>query len=490
MTPELEPNPAAAPVARAWARRRWWLLAGLAGLVALGALVVLVRHWLWLTIRARAEERGIQLDACQLQLGWQRLSLHGCQFASSRDASAPGASWLLGSARSSGRIDEIEVTLASFRPERVRVRGAEVAVRGEVPWLDLVRSVRTSETAAPELQLDVQRSQVTWISGDSPAPWLTLSAFEYHSGTEQLAAELAAASMQGHVALQQGNLLVTLGDSERPKVRLNLRPGANRESVELGVDVRALPLTELEGRWLVLSDVLRGVQLEGRVFVALPLGLNAELPAGDVHLTLSGLQFPVPREVQGLVHGSAPRLSGKFSLSRSLDRATFRDLQFQTGALNMQGSAQLELAGEGAAVRANLTGPLSCVSIAESAARAHAGSVLAQWGKTVARRALRGSVQIVAALQAHTSDLPHAQVLTSIGVGCGLQPLPLVTDLPRDLLERLPEEIRRRLPRLDSLPKLPKLPVPPGGIPDTLQLPTLPGWKPTPTRGREPSASG
>jgi len=208
-----------------------------------------------------------------------------------------------------------------------------------------------------------------------------------------------------------------------------------------------------------------------------------------VHVTLAGLQFPVPREVEGLVHGSPPKVSGKFSLTRSFDRATFRDLQFLTGSLAMQGDARLELAGEGAAVQANLAGPLGCVAIAESAARAHAGSVLAQWAKSVARRALRGSVQIVAALQAHTSDLPHARVLTSIGVGCGLQPLPLDADLPRDLLEHLPEEIRRRLPRLDALPKLPHLPLP-GGISDPLHLPALPGWKPPVNRGREPSASG
>jgi len=460
-----------------------------AGAIAILGFGWLARHWLWLEIRSQAEARGVQLDGCQIALGWQRLTLRDCQFASSRDAGA-GGRWAFGSARVSGRIDEVEVSLSSFQPDRVRMRGADVGVRGDVPWQDLLRSLPSSEAAAPELPVDVQNARLTWITGDSPRPWLTLSALEYHSGTEQLSAELAAVGMQGHLTLQQGNLSVTLGDSDRPKVRLNLRAGTGRDRAELGLDLKALPLIELEGPWLVLSDALRPVQVDGRVFVTFPLGLSAELPGGDVHLTLSGLQFPVPRELDGLVHGSPPKLSGKFALTRSFERATFRELQFQTGLLSMQGDARLELAGEGATVHANLSGPLGCVAIADSAARAHAGSVLAQWGKGVARRALRGSVQIVAALQAHTSDLPHARVLTSIGVGCGLQPLPLDADLPRDLLERLPEDIRRRLPRLDSLPKLPKLPLPPGGIPDTLQLPPLPGLKPSPSRGREPSASG
>jgi len=485
--PTLPRGEAPGPVAP---RSRWRMLPLLilAGVLGVSGLGWLARHWLWLEIRSQAEARGIQLDGCEIALGWQRLTLRSCQFASSRDAGA-GGRWAFGSARVSGRIDEVEVALSSFQPERVRMRGADIGVRGDVPWQDLLRALPSSDAATPELPVDVQNAHLTWITGDSAKPWLSLSALEYHSGTEQLSADLAAVGMQGHLTLQQGNLLVTLGDSERPKIRLNLRAGNAPDRAELSLDLKALPLTELEGPWLVLSDTLHPVQVDGRIFVTLPLGLSAELPGGDVHVTLSGLQFPVPREVEGLLHGSPPKVSGKFALTRSFDRATFRELQFQTGALAMQGEARLELSGEGATVQASLSGPLGCVALAESAARAHAGSVLAQWAKTVARRALRGSVQVIAALQAHTSDLPHARVLTSIGVGCGLQPLPLDADLPRDLLERLPEELRRRLPRIDSLPKLPKLPLP-GGIPDTLQLPPVPGLAPVPNRGREPSASG
>ncbi len=470
-------------------RVRGILLGLLGGALLLVGFVWFARHWLWLEIRSQAEARGIQLDGCELELGWQRVTLRQCQFASSREGTGQGMHWPFGSARVSGRIDEVEVGLSSLRPERVRVRGAEVSVRGDVPWQELFRSIPASDTAALELPIDVQNTRLTWITGDAPQPWLVLSALEYHSGTEQLAAELSAVGLLGHLSLQQGNLLITLGESERPKVRLNLRAGTGQQRAELGIDLTSLPLTELEGPWLVLSDALRPVKVDGRISVALPLGSSAELPAGDVHLTLSGLQFPIPREVEGLVYGSPPKISGKFSLTRSLDRATFRDLSFQTGSLVMQGSSKLELAGEGVTVEANLNGPLSCVAIAESAARAHANSVLAQWAKTVAKRALKGSVQVVAALQAHTSDLPHARVLTSIGVGCGLQPLAIDPDLPRDLLQHLPEDVRRRLPRLDSLPKGPQLPLPPG-MPDKLQFPSLPGLAPAPSRGREPSASG
>jgi hypothetical protein len=468
--------------------RRGSLLLILGTILALVGLGVLARHWLWLQIRSEAAAQGVQLDGCELDLGWERLTLRACQFASSRDSAGHGPRWILGGARVSGRVDEVEVALSLFRPERVRVRSAEVSVRGDVPWLDLLRSMRArTESAAPELPLDVFTSRLAWISGDAPNPWLTLSALEYHSGTEQLAGELSALGLQGHLTLQRGILALTLGDAERPKVRINLQ--ARQDRAELSVDLRSLPLAELEGRWLVLSEVLRPVHVEGRIFVNLPLGLTAELPAGDVHLTLSHLQFPVPREVEGLVYASPPKVSGKFTLVRSLDRASFKELQFQTGALHMRGDARLELAGEGFDIASNLSGPLSCAAVAEAALRAHAGSVLAQWLQGVPKKLLRGSVQIAAALQAHSADLPHARVLTSVGVGCGLKQLPISAELPRELLERLPEEIRRRLPRIDGLPKPPKLPLP-GTIPDTLQLPPLPGLQPPSRHGRAPSASG
>ncbi len=468
--------------------RRAWVLRGLGGVLLLVGLGMLARHWLWLQIRSEAAAQGVQLEGCRLVLGWERLALHSCQFASSRDSAGPSPRWIFGSARVSGRVDEVEVALSLFRAERVRVRGADVSVRGEVPWLDLLRAIRArTESTAPELPLDVFTSRLGWISGDAPEPWLALNALEYHSGSEQLAAELSVLGLQGHLTLQRGILAMSLGDAERPKVRVNLQAG--KDSAELSMDLRSLPLTELQGRWLVLSEALRPVHVDGRIFMALPLGLTTAVPSGDVHLTLANLQFPVPREVEGLVYASPPKLSGRFTLSRGLDRASFKELQFQTGALHMRGDARVELAGEGFDITSNLSGPLPCAAIAEAALRAHAGSMLAQWLQGVPKKVVRGSVQIAAALQAHSADLPHARVLTSVGLGCGLKPLPIVPELPRELLERLPEEIRRRLPRLEGGPRPPTLQLP-GTVPDTLQLPPLPGIPPPSRQERAPSASG
>jgi hypothetical protein len=164
---------------------------------------------------------------------------------------------------------------------------------------------------------------------------------------------------------------------------------------------------------------------------------------------LHGLQFPVPRELEGLIHQSPPKLSGKLSLSRSLDRATVTDLTFLTGELMMRGDAELERKGQGVTIKSRLRGPLACRAIADAAATAHADSVLATIAGRFARRVLTGSVEVIAAIDALSSDLDHAQVITSIGVGCGLTPFPVDGNIPRSLLESLPLDALDMLPRVE-----------------------------------------
>jgi hypothetical protein len=242
---------------------------------------------------------------------------------------------------------------------------------------------------------------------------------------------------------------VTLGDPARPEVRLIVRLLPKAERAEVSLDLRRLPLRTLEGPWLQVTDTLRPVEIDGRIFASVPLGLSTELPAGDVSLTLHGLQFPVPRELEGLLHQSPPKLAGKLGLSRALDRIGVSDLTLLTGELMMRGDAELEVEGQGLAVRSRLRGPLACRAIAEAAAAAHADSALASAAGRIARRVLTGSVEVIAAIDAHTPELERAQVFTSVGVGCGLTPFPVDSTIPRSLLERLPIDALDLLPRVE-----------------------------------------
>jgi hypothetical protein len=195
-----------------------------------------------------------------------------------------------------------------------------------------------------------------------------------------------------------------------------------------------------------MTDTLRPLEVEGRVFASIPLGLTTELPSGDMHLTLHGLQFPVPRELEGLVYQSAPKLSGKLTFGRTLDRVTITDLSFLTGELVMRGDAELERAGKGFGIKARASGPLSCRAIADAAASAHSDSALAALAGRFARRLLTGSVDLLSVIEGHSSDLEHARVLTSVGVGCGLEPQPIDAGISKELLDRLPIDVLDHLP--------------------------------------------
>jgi hypothetical protein len=159
-------------------------------------------------------------------------------------------------------------------------------------------------------------------------------------------------------------------------------------------------------------------------------------------------------------------------MSRSFDRLSVADLNFLTGELAMRGGAELTAEGKGLALKVRANGPLPCRAIAESAATAHADSALAQLAGSFAQRALSGSVEVVAAIEGHTSDLEHARVMTTIGIGCGLAPLPLALGVSKELLDRLPVDILQNLPRLDGsgLPRLRAGRLKPPALPGLFEL--------------------
>ncbi len=449
---------------------RAWLVFVIGSVWLGGAIGVwlLGRAWLWREIRVQAERHGARLSDCSLALGLHNIQLSGCNLSLMPDVSRRGGP--LRGVTVHGVIDLIDIELAGLTPRHVRLRGAQLLATGQPRLLELFRSGSAPGAALP---IDVERSTLAWSPEVGAAPQLFLSDLAYDAATSSLVSKFdVAGRARGGLSLSSEGVQVTVGDADRPKLRLQARFIPAAERVELSLELRRWPLRELEGPWLELTETLRPIELEGRISLNVPLGLSMEVPAGDVHLTLHNLNFPVPREVEGLVHGSPPKLSGKFTLTRPLDRATFPQLSFLTGALSMNGAAELWVAGSGLAFRSSSSGPLPCHAIAEAAARAHAGSAVAKLAGRIAQRALSGSVHIVVALEGHTSELDQARVLTTIGVGCGLKPLPLDIRIPRAVLEHLPDDVLRQIPRLDQLPHLPDLTAPGGLIPNTMRVPS------------------
>ena len=442
---------------RGAARRGW--IGRVVVLVLVGVAVsawLVGRSWIMREIVAEAARRGVALGACELELRPRRIGLNECRFGLLPDAAQRG--WPLPGVQASGSIQRIELMLAGWRPARLRIDGLEATLHGAPAWPDMLGP--GGAPAFPSLPADVERSSVAWYFAEGSAPALSLQELAYRADERRLTSKLAlAGGWRGELAFGDEGARVTLGEASPPELRLQARVVAEGQRVELGLELSKLPLRRLEGERLRLTPTLRAIEVDGRVSMTVPTALTMAVPTGHVLLTLHGLQFPVPREVEGLVHGTPPQVSGKLSVARSLDQVTFPELTFLTGSLEMHGPAELELDPEGVRFRTSLSGPLSCRAIAESARRAHKDSVLAKLAGTLAARVLTGSVQVVAAIEGRTPDLERARVLTSIGVGCGLRPLPMDPGLPRELLEQLPElPLGRDLPRLQERLRWPPLP--------------------------------
>lgn len=426
-------------------RRRWLLVLGVLW-VLVAAAVFLLHGWLLGEITAQAERRGVSLRGCQLDLGLSSIGLEQCTFSARPDGRVFSSA--LANVAVGGSVQRLELGLRGLAPAGLKIRGARIVLGGMPRLSEPLGS--GSPAPDPELPLELEQSTLSWQPDASAAPVLLLSEMEFSSSTRRLTSRFEVVRRgHGQLALGPEGVEVTLGDPARPEVRLIVRVLPKAERAEISLDLRRLPLRTLEGPWLQITDTLRPIELDGRIFVGVPLGLSTELPAGDLSLTLHGLQFPVPRELEGLMHQSPPKLSGKLGLSRSFDRVSVTDLTLLTGELMMRGDAELEVKGRGLAVQARLRGPLACGAIAEAATAAHPDSMLASVVGRFARRALTGSVEVIAAIDAHTSELERAQVFTSIGVGCGLEPLPVPSLIPRSLLERLPLDALDVLPRVE-----------------------------------------
>jgi hypothetical protein len=459
---------------RRGSRRRWVI--GVIAVWLLGAGAIYFLHgWLLDEIVAQAARRGVVLENCQLELGFSEVGLDGCSFAIRPDGRVFNAA--LAGVAVSGSVEHAGMKLAGLTPSRLVVQGARATLRGEPNVRELL-GARTSLSPS-DLPVDLERSALSWhLEPEGPAV-LQLSELGFDSDAKRLLSRFEVVR-RGHGQLSLGpeGLEVTLGDPAHPEVRLILRVLPKVERAELSLDLRRLPLRVLEGPWLQMTDALRPIELEGRVFASVPLGLSMDVPSGDLHVTLHGLQFPIPRELEGLIYQSPPKLSGKFTTSRNFSRINLADLSFLAGELAMRGGADLEVEGQGLTVKARANGPLACRAIAESAATAHADSALARLAGNFAQRALNGSVEVLAAIEAHTSDLEHARVLTSVGVGCGLAPLPLDLNISKELLERLPSDVLDALPRVDPAAILPRPRRSRGALPNLFDLAPAPDKSP------------
>lgn len=418
----------------------WLALAG-TGLfaAALAVGLTVLPSLVWRTVVREADRRGVTLRDCELDLGLKTLTLSRCSFRMSTFREVTGS------------IERVEVALSSFTPKAVEVRGAHVAVRGVPRFQDFAYGLRHRPTDA--VPISVSGGDLEWTLEGAEAPWLSLSGLRYESTSGNVAADARALERFAGTLSGSAELLsLKLAARGRPATDLTFVGEQRHDSLDLVLELHEVQLAELEGSYLDFPPELERSRADGRLHLRIPVGLTAEMPSGEYRIVLTGINFPVPRELEGLVYGTPAVLTGSLALTRNLERAEIEQAGFSIGDLQMRGRGRLELLERAAGFELSLAGDLACHHVVRSAAAAHAGSELAKAAGRIASRSLKGAVQVTTALTGNSRELEHANVVTSIGVGCGLKPLPL------DGLMKLPVELLQQLPKLPSVSAAPPLP--------------------------------
>lgn len=422
-------------------------------------VAALVALWFWLPtwvlqrIVHTAASHGVELEHCELKLGWQKLTLTGCNFG------------ILNAGEVSGTLERVEIDLVDFEPDHVLVQGARVRVLGTPDFSDWFERQRPD--LGRELKVAVEDATLEWRTHVDEPPRVTLTQLNYTAPSGDFTSRISASDVLAGDLSRKGDLVtVALRLVSNPKTRFEARIQQSQALGELRLELDSVKLADLEGPWLKLPDDLKRVELDGLITAEVPLSLDARRPQGDARFTLRGLNFPVPRELQGLIYGTPVELSSRFSLDYAAIRAELQNVRLQVGTLDMRGKGKAELEGSGVGFDLRLSGNLSCDAIVRSAVATHFDSELAKVAGKIAKLALKGSVSIVALVRGRSDALDRAQVVKSVGLGCGLKPLPLPPEFGK-----LPAEWLDMLPNLPELPSSDRLPAPKITLPKLPELP-------------------
>jgi hypothetical protein len=407
------------------------------------------------------------LKGCSLSYSLEQIELSKCAFE------------LVEVPSISGTIEKLTVAIEDYAPKSALVEGAHIVVRElpDVPTGELVprwleQRGRLGKDAKIPLEVRTSRLELfgTNESGaEDSQPLVALSDIAYESTTEALTSSITIGELLvGKLSHKGSRSELDVSLKMSPETRGRFSIDGTAEGAEVRVDFDELPLAMFSlPPFIELPEELAAVQVDGRVYAVVPFGLDTKGIRGDFSLTVAGMPMPVPMEIQGLVYGPEVLMNGKFKLHPNNQKMDITQLRVKSGVLELTGNAQVEVKGMRVPLQSSLRGSLSCGAILEAATRAHSDSPLAINAARLGRKMLTGGVEIVVALDADLLALKEAKLLRTIGVGCGLQPLPIPEELAG-----LPEKIIKGIP-LPRLPDAPELTLPP-----RIELPRLPEFPP------------
>lgn len=430
-------------------------------------------------VEKEARAQGVVLRDCSLEFTLERVELTGCAFEL---VDVPGIS---------GTIAKATIELVDYAPKSVLLEQVAVVVRelpdvptGErVPrWLEQ----RAKMGKDAKIPIKIQDSRLDLFGVDEKgnqdgAPLVTLKGFEYDSASESLKGDIAiGGTITGKFSHVGTRSELDVALSMSPKTRGRFSVETKPEGAEVRADFEGLPLALFSlPPIVVLPEALELVQVDGQAYALVPFGLDTKGIRGDFRFSIAGLPMPVPMEIQGLVYGPLVSMTGNFKLHDNYQELDVSKLVVKSGVLELRGDARAAVKGLRIPLQAKLRGALSCGAILEAATRAHTDSPLFINAAKIGRKFVDGSVDIVVGLDADLLKLPEAKLLRTIGVGCGLKPAPVPSEL-RELGERILKDLPNPPPF--EPPNL-SLPAPP-----RIELPRLPDLLPRRNLGESGSA--
>lgn len=462
----MEPSAATSSIPRL--RRRVWvpILIGIS--LVLGAVLavqLLLPRWLLGEVQRQASARGVSLLGCKLEYQREgltqvrRIELSNCRVEVLRPFSARGS------------LTEVRIQLTNNLPTELAISGADLAVSGDVDWSNAKQQFEAmgKETFA----IVGERNRIAWHSEPRMPATIVLNDVQKRAGSDPWTAQLTVLDLLEGTASLGDEATVRLHWRNQPQNHGVVTIDRQGRRAEVRAQLEKLPVATLKG--LLFHNVPRdllGTSADARIEFTAPLGLDPTEPSGRFDLTLHGLNYPVPRELEGLVHDRAPQVSGKIVSNRAYTRFEVPNLSFETGVLQMKGHALIEREDLRTQWKVKLQGPLNCAAIVASAAKVHLNSELAKVARQISSKALRGSVNVFVAIEADSNDLAAARVANTVGIGCGLKPMPFedLLSAPQDLLRTFPELAERLFPR-GKATQLPKLQLPQLEDLPKLQLP-------------------
>lgn len=397
-------------------RRRWWLR-GLGVffllLIAAGAaILVFGPGYARGRIEEEARARGVVLAFGEMDLGLEKIRLHGVRVALAgvRDFEA-GAAW-------------IDVAIADGQPTSITAGELSIAMAG-TEVLGELGAWKKEHAAALAAPLSGEGAKVEWRPSSSERAALSLSGASVAVDLQKGSIDASWAEITGRGAGPMSLAWASVEDGFVVQITPKLPPlSAAHVEVRSSKDGARMKLTLARTALGPLQDVLgipkgsEGIQVDGEVEMPVPSLAKPAPVDGTLRLAVKGYTPPHPRELDGILFGDTTTVKSKFQLAADFNGAKLTGITAEAGALSLTGTGEVAREGLDARVSLKLKGSIPCTSLATSAAVARLGSGLGRLAGGLAAGALTGSVGVALTVDARASDIKGAKIKQSASIGC------------------------------------------------------------------------